>query len=282
MPPIPPTPEQIEFHYRLERELADRIRNAPADERRQVTIAAYDELFRKVTWHDGLRRGEAQKRYLEVGYAPFMRFTGRDKELLDIGCGRGDQLIALAAQHRRCVGLDVSAEVLMPEAERPANISFVLGDAVDLAVIPDASFDVVISNQLLEHLHPDDAPRHLAAVRRVLRPGGRYVFDTPSRLTGPHDVSRHFDAESTCFHLREYDFRSLLPMLRAAGFRRVRSPLFRDRMYRRLPWLPRFTVLPGACYLPSEALAARIPRGRLRRLAVDLFRLSPFFIIAEI
>ncbi len=38
------------------------------------------------------------------------------------------------------------------------------------------SIDLVISNQLMEHLHPDDAYDQLREVYRVLRDGGRYVL----------------------------------------------------------------------------------------------------------
>ncbi len=266
--------ERLEFRYRLERELADRIRRAPPAERTAVTLAAYDELFRRVTWHPGRLESERGRAADVASYAAVDRFLGEGGDLLDIGCGRAAHLRRIAPRQRRCVGVDVSPEILAQEAPLPPNVELVVADAVDLAPLPDAAFDVACSTQLIEHLHPEDAPRHLRAVARVLRPGGRYVFETPSRLSGPHDVSKHFDRVATGFHLREYTYGELLPLLRAAGFRAARAPLFRDRLYRRAPWLARPTVWPAAWRLPGEALAALVPPGPARRAAVAALRLN--------
>lgn len=270
-----PTPEQIRIHYELERRLSDRIRNAPPGRRSCVTLEAYDELFRSIPWHPANNEPPEQRsgRVVEAVFAPFFRLSGRDRDVLEIGCGTGRLLRRLAPRHRRYVGIDISEETLAAE-ELPPNAETRVADAVDLAGFADRSFDVVISSQLMEHFHPDDVPPHLAAVRRVLRPGGRFIFETPSSLTGPHDISRHFDRESTCFHLKEYDFRSLRPLLKAAGFRKVRSPLFRHRMYARFPWLEKPTMLPLGWYLAPEALASVLPRGRARRWASHLFSLE--------
>lgn len=264
---------RLEFHYRLERELADRIRRAPPAERAAVTLAAYDELFRRVTWHPGHLESARGRAADIASYAAVDRFLGEGGDLLDIGCGRAAHVRRMAPRQRRCVGVDVSPEILAQEAPLPPNVELVVADAADLAPLPDAAFDVACSTQLIEHLHPEDAPRHLRAVARVLRPGGRYVFETPSRLSGPHDVSKHFDRVATGFHLREYTYGELLPLLRAAGFRAARTPLFRDRFYRLAPWLVRPTTWPAAWRRPGEALTALLPPGAARHAAVAALRL---------
>ena len=83
--------------------------------------------------------------------------------------------------------------------------------------------DCAYSDQLIEHLHPDDAITQLRAVYEALRPGGIYLCITPNRLTGPHDVSRGFDVVATGFHLREYSLSELTGLYRAAGLRQLRS-----------------------------------------------------------
>ncbi len=269
-----PTPEQIQQHYRIERELADRIRSAPRDRRAAVTLQAYDELFRRVPWHVG-HLGSAESRAIDdASYAIFLRLAGSGHDILEIGCGGSNHLRQLAPRNRRCVGIDISAEVLGREADLPPNVELRIADAVDLSLFADESFDFVFSKQLIEHIHPDDIRAHLGEVRRVLRTGGRYAFETPSAITGPHDVSRHFDAEPTGFHLQEYSFRTILPLLRAAGFGRVSSPLFRERAVRNSPLLARMCEVPATWKLPGESIAARLPRGRARQLASSLFRLN--------
>jgi SAM-dependent methyltransferase len=81
---------------------------------------------------------------------------------------------------------------------------------------------VAYSNQLMEHLHPDDAFEQLCEIYRVLAPGGIYLCLTPNSLTGPHDISRYFDSVATGFHLKEYSIRELTGLFRSVGFSRLR------------------------------------------------------------
>ena len=62
------------------------------------------------------------------------------------------------------------------------------GVHLDMFKLPE-SYDAVISNQVIEHLHRDDLAIHFRAAWRVLRPGGRYVFATPHCTQG-HPTSR--------------------------------------------------------------------------------------------
>jgi hypothetical protein len=71
-----PTPEQLEQHYRLEKQLAARIMNAPESERTQVSLEAYDELFSTITWHDGLLNTEQRRLQVQENYKPFLRMVG--------------------------------------------------------------------------------------------------------------------------------------------------------------------------------------------------------------
>lgn len=102
--------------------------------------------------------------------------------LLDVGCGTGDDVRALAqvvGLRGRSVGVDSSA-VMIAEAQRRhvasgLSVAFVVGDAQHL-MFADASFDRCRAERLLMHLdHPEQA---LAEMVRVVRPGGRgVVFD---------------------------------------------------------------------------------------------------------
>lgn len=87
--------------------------------------------------------------------------------------------------------------------------------------MPSGSVDVAYSNQLMEHLHPDDALEQLANIHRALKPGSVYYCVTPSRISGPHDISVYFDTVAQGLHLKEYSYRGLTDLFRQAGFRRV-------------------------------------------------------------
>lgn len=270
-----PTREELEFHYRLERELADRIKGAAREDRARVSLEAYDELFRKVPWHPGHLNTPELRARLARSYDGFFRIIGEGRDVLEIGCGNGAQLRVLAGRNRRCVGIDISSEIVDRQVDLPPNVELHMADASDLSLFTDDSFDAAFSKQLLEHLHPDDIDMHFREVARVLRPGGFYVFETPNRLDGPHDVSRHFDEVSTCFHLKEYTNGELLRLMKSAGFRRFRSPLFRQRLYEVLGPAAKLTEVPTSWKVCGEALAGGLPR-RARAAASRRLRLNIF------
>jgi SAM-dependent methyltransferase len=212
------SPERITAHYRLERQLADRLRDAPANLRGKVYSDVYAELFRTLPDHPQkaapLHSGRAGREASLLN-----RFLDKGTAYLELGCGDGRVCFDVAGRVATAYGLDVT-DVLIPRARAPANFKFVQTDGVNIP-LPSESVDLAYSNQLMEHLHPEDAEAQLREVRRVLKPGARYLCITPSRLTGPHDVSVFFDYEAKGFHLREYDYRSFRRLGLAAGFREV-------------------------------------------------------------
>jgi ubiquinone/menaquinone biosynthesis C-methylase UbiE len=102
--------------------------------------------------------------------------------LLDIGCGMGDDVRALAHEvgpRGRSVGVDASAVMIAEAQHRHAaaglSVAFLVGNAQQLA-FADASFDRCRAERVLMHLdHPE---RALAEMVRVVRPCGKIVvFD---------------------------------------------------------------------------------------------------------
>ncbi len=214
--------ERILAHYLVEREQADRLRNASKDERKTLYTAVYDEMLRRVPDHPRLTRkhspGLAEAAVREV-MRPLLPMLNSDMRFLEIGAGSCALSIAVAPHVRRAIAYEVSNEIVK-NVQLPENCCVLIGDGTSIA-LPDASVDFVFSNQLMEHIHPDDALAQLMEIRRVLAPNGRYLCITPNAVSGPHDVSLYFDNQARGFHLKEYTIRELSNLFKSVGFHRT-------------------------------------------------------------
>lgn len=229
------TPQQLREHYEVERALAERLRRSSRADRARLYPQLYDELFRRVPHHPMLqRREDAREKAVAVAVrmALISRFLRPETVFLEIGAGDCSFAREIARRVKRCYALDVSRELV--ELGGPANMQTILSDGCSIPV-PEGSVTLAYSNQLMEHVHPDDALEQLRNLFRALAPAGLYVCTTPSRLNGPHDVSRYFDPVATGFHLKEYTYQELAVLFRGVGFRRLRAYAEFGLHYVRLP-----------------------------------------------
>jgi len=101
-----------------------------------------------------------------------------DHRVLDLGCGAGfDTLLAaqMVGPNGKVIGVDMTPQMIVKARNNAeilglANVELVLG-AIEHLPLPDASFDLVISNGVF-NLCPDK-PTILGEVFRVLKSGGR-------------------------------------------------------------------------------------------------------------
>lgn len=257
--------ERLEVHYAIERELSHRLRKSTREQRLTLYSAVYDELFRRITDHPMLTRKvddatraqavEEQLRLLRPLLRPGTRFV-------EIGAGDCALARAVAGLAGHVTAIDVSEQILRG-GPWPGNLEVKVSDGI---TIPSAtaSADVVYSNQVMEHLHPDDAREQLAEVARVLAPGGAYVCVTPNRLTGPHDISHYFDEVATGFHLREYTTGELAELFRSCGFRSVSAVVGARGSFARIPAGPVAALESVLGALPRR-LRTRVARSRALR-----------------
>jgi SAM-dependent methyltransferase len=209
---------------------------------------------------------EAQMRFMR-------RFLRPQTTLLEIGPGDCAFSFAAARQVRRVYGVDVDA-VLSRNADVPRNFRLFISDDVSVPV-PAGSVDLAYSNQLMEHLHPDDAREQLANIFAALAPGGAYVCITPNRLDGPHDISRWFSDEASGFHLKEYTVAELERIFRQTGFRRVSAYARLNGVWLSAPLgliLGLEAMLQRAPAKPRKALARRWPLRKLLNCALVAVR----------
>lgn len=167
---------------------------------------------------------------LEIG-------SGRDSAL-DFGCGVGRLTGGLANHFGRAVGVDVAPSMLETARRLHAdrdNIAFVLNQANDLHLLPDASFDFVLCLLVLQHLDSTASIQSfLREFVRVLKPGGAIVVQLP--LSVP----------ANRIPLPSWKTRRGLQIRTARLLRRCGVPA--KLLYRRLDWVPEMTLLA----LPDE------------------------------
>lgn len=142
--------------------------------------------------------------------------------VLDVGCGTGANGPVLAARAAFTVGLDASAVPLGLGERGDARSARLRGDATALP-FPDASFDLVVALDVLEHL--DDDAAGAREVRRVLRPGAAALFFVPALglLWGLQDDVSH--------HRRRYGKAQLRAVVAAAGLRIQRLTFFNSFLF---------------------------------------------------
>lgn len=97
-----------------------------------------------------------------------------DSAVLDIGCGRtAPNLVKLAGEARQLFGIDV-----IDFTVDDPGLKLFRNDVCDMNDIAEASIDLAYSRAVMEHLERPEAA--YAEIARVLKPGGAYVFTTPS------------------------------------------------------------------------------------------------------
>ena len=189
--------------------------DAPQTEGRVLHRARWYDLFGKVISF-GRDRAIREKLIELAAPAP-------GEKVLDVGCGTGTLAIALKSSvgTSEVHGIDASPEMIEVAKEKAAKA----GSDIDFQValieaipFPDATFDLVTSSLMLHHL-PDDLKRTgLDEIRRVLKPGGRFMamdFAAHSHSPLGHLLSifGHSRGESM--------LDKLMPMLKEAGFSEV-------------------------------------------------------------
>ena len=179
-------------------------------------------------------------------------------DVLEIGTGAGYGIEVVAPCARRFVTVDKFAAP--QELLRLPNVEFHRAEVPPLAFADD-SFDFVISFQVIEHIKRDT--ELVREVKRVLRPGGKFIVTTPN---APMSLTRN------PWHVREYtaaELRSLLESefstveaLGVRGNEKVMAYYTQNR--RSVERITRFDILDLQHRLPRRLL--QIPYNVLNRI----------------
>lgn len=140
------------------------------------------------------------------------RCVGRD--VLEAGCGEGYGADLIAGVARRVVAVDYDDAAVAHVRVRYPRVEVMQANLAELP-LPDASVDVVVNFQVIEHLW--DQGQFVRECHRVLRPSGLLMVSTPNRIT----FSPGRDTPINPFHTRELNAAELTELLVDAGFAEV-------------------------------------------------------------
>ncbi len=125
---------------------------------------------------ENLKRLPYFRSFLRAVESRFYEDISLKEPVLDVGCGDGI-FAKITFAEKITVGFDPSLQSLCEPANRKAYDSILQAEG---AFIPfaDGSFSTVISNSVLEHIPDLDVV--IPEIRRVLKPGGLFVFCVPN------------------------------------------------------------------------------------------------------
>lgn len=198
-------------------------------------------------------------------------FQGAAGTLLDIGCGRGDQMRAFAQLGLQCSGSDIANSAVQLASGfdvRVANLE------TDPPPFGEAAFDFVYSKSVIEHMRQPD--RFLATALQSLKPGGTACILTPSWF----HTYRIFYMEYT--HVTPFTIESLATAMSMAGFVDVQVRYFYQLpfLWKHKAWLPlvktlgALTGMAGLPYRPVRKAPWPTPMNNLIRFSHDVMLLG--------
>jgi ubiquinone/menaquinone biosynthesis C-methylase UbiE len=156
------------------------------------------------------------------------------ESVLDVGCGTGT--LAIAAKSRvgplgQVTGIDASPEMIgranKKARKQGVEVHFQTAAAQSLP-FQDAAFDVALSTVMLHHLPDDARAMCISEIRRVLRPGGRFLaIDFGGSAARRKGLAGRLHAHA------HFDLTQVIPVVKRAGLAQVESgPMgFRDMQF---------------------------------------------------
>ncbi len=190
------------------------------------TIRSWARFYDAASWLLSFGRAAAVRRET-IGLADVQP----GESVLDVGCGTGSLAIALKAKvgaSGEVRGIDASPEMI-EMARRKAVRGRVDADfqtaLIEELPFSEARFDLVVSSFMLHHLPEDVKLKGFAEIRRVLKPGGRFLavdFGGTSQSVVGHLLSifGHTHGES---------LDALAPAMEEAGFTHVEAAVTKYR-----------------------------------------------------
>ncbi len=230
------TEDMVLNHWELEKNLAKTILNSNKKNRWEIVSKCYTELYEKLSWLNVYVDTKVSIPSEELYFDYIQLLTKPPKKIYEIGSGKGGLIKLLSNMGYLCKGTEITSLRGGNLPDNGAFLSWGVSDGVHLGEFETkGSYDYVISNHVIEHLHPDDILDHFKGVFKILNFDGAYLLKTPHRFAGPSDVSRVFKkTECMGMHLKEYTYTELKYLTEKSGFNKIEAVLVIPKNLRRL------------------------------------------------
>lgn len=168
---------------------------ADASAREAMLTALIDRWTAHMRWRKNFDRWREDRLWQEDGQMPRLRAIERERgsrvgdRVLDIGSGMGGFLVAAGRNGMAVVGLEPNADYCAITRLRGARYGLspsVVQGVGETLPFPDRSFDVVLAQDILEHVRDPGAA--IREMRRMVRPGGVALVTVINRFAwrDPH------------------------------------------------------------------------------------------------
>lgn len=147
-------------------------------------------IWRSDVYYQMAKKGSQD--YSHPGMALLKSIAQKSDHILDFGCGEGTRLNWAAQNKKGSLGLDISQKGMELAKQKYPKLNFKKAD-LEKVSLPDASFDLVYSAYVLEHL--SDPEKVLKEAMRIVKPKGYLLlvapnYGAPNRCSPPFRGSR--------------------------------------------------------------------------------------------
>src|SRR3989338_8677 len=167
-------------------------------------------------------------------------------KILDVGCADGKEIVKMVKniKNPQIWGVDVENQAV--QAAKKLGIRAILGDIEKGLPFRSNSFDIVVANQIIEHVHNVDF--FIKEIRRIIKPDGYLVISTENlsswhnlfalllgwqafsqhmsevkNIGNPLRMARYDNYEKSGMHVKIFTARGLKELLKLHGFKIEKS-----------------------------------------------------------
>lgn len=169
--------------------------------------------------HSRRKEFELHNKYFKKNY---LKYMPKDKNItiLDLGCGMGQFLnFCWHEGYKNCTGIDVSREnVNFVKKQHLSNMKVYCSSITDFLYDKEQCFDVIVLNDVIEHLTKEEIFDVMDDVQKALRKDGVFFIKTPN-MANPYvsTVGRYIDIT----HEIGFTEKSIRQVLKATGFNKI-------------------------------------------------------------